>query len=301
MRERFADIPVVILAGGLGTRLSEETSTKPKPMVEIGDIPMLLHIIRYYRAFGCREFVIALGYMGDYIKDYFEQYMRRSGSQTIDFSRGAIAPLEDHAGEDWVLHLLETGRDTMTGGRLARAARFLGGRRFFATYGDGVSNIDIAALLARHEAEGGLATLSAVRPPSRFGRIEFDGNRIVRFDEKPQLGEGWINGGFFVLEPTVADYVADDSMPFERAPMERLAADGRLAAHFHEGFWQCMDTLRDVKLLREMWDRGDAPWRPEAANQIARDQITGDQITGDQITRNRIAHDQDQDQSRGLA
>ncbi|MGD1883930.1 MAG: glucose-1-phosphate cytidylyltransferase [Paracoccaceae bacterium] len=260
----FADIPVVVLAGGLGTRLSEETGKKPKPMVEIGDIPMLVHIIRYYRSFGCKEFIVALGYMGDYIKSYFEDYLRRSGSQTIDFTRGEIAPIYDHRGEDWTLHLLETGHDTMTGGRIKRCAEFVGQRKFFATYGDGLSNIDLNALLDVHNASGGLATLSAVRPPSRFGRIEFDGNQVVKFDEKPQLGEGWINGGFFALEPGVADYIADDAMRFEHEPMQRLAADGQLAAHFHKDFWQCMDTLRDVKLLREIWDSGNPPWRPSS-------------------------------------
>jgi glucose-1-phosphate cytidylyltransferase len=262
MSRNVASLPVVILAGGLGTRLSEETQSKPKPMVEVGDIPIIMHIMRHYRAYGCREFVVALGYMGDYIKEYFRNYLHRAGSQTINFVTGEVEPLGNHPGDDWVVHLLETGSDTMTGGRIRKCARFLGERRFFATYGDGVSNIDLEALLACHEASGGLATLSAVRPPSRFGRIEFDGNRIIRFDEKPQLGDGWINGGFFVLEHEVANYVSDDSMPFERDPLERLAAEGRLSAHFHEGFWQCMDTLRDLKHLREIWERGKAPWHP---------------------------------------
>lgn len=262
MEANVGSLPVVILAGGLGSRLSEETHSKPKPMVEIGDIPILVHIMRYYSSFGCNEFVIALGYMGDYIKEYFANYLKRSGSQTINFATGKVEPHQDHSGDNWVVHLLETGRDTMTGGRIKRCAEFLGGRRFFATYGDGVSNVDLRDLFAQHEASGGLATLSAVRPPSRFGRIEFEGNKIVRFDEKPQLGEGWINGGFFVLEPEVARYIEEDSMPFERDPMEMLARDGFLAAHFHEGFWQCMDTLRDLKHLREIWDSGKAPWHP---------------------------------------
>lgn len=270
MQTTAASLPVVILAGGLGSRLSEETQSKPKPMVEIGDIPMLVHIMRYYASFGCHEFVIALGYRGDYIKDYFASYLKRSGSQTINFATGTVEPLEDHSDENWVVHLLETGRDTMTGGRIRRCAEFLQGRRFFATYGDGVSNVHLPDLLAQHLASGGLATLSAVRPPSRFGRIEFDGSRIVRFDEKPQLGEGWINGGFFVLEPGVGAYVEGDAMPFERDPMERLAAEGQLSAHFHEGYWQCMDTLRDVRHLRDIWDSGQAPWSPaELARQGA--------------------------------
>ena len=250
----------VILAGGFGTRLAEETDVKPKPMVEIGGQPILWHIMRRYAHFGCNEFVVALGYRGELIKEYFLklQYMRNDVSVHLENGRVQV---HDGACLDWVVHLVDTGLETQTGGRLRRLERWIGGERFMMTYGDGLADIDIGGLVAFHEAHGRLATITAVRPPARFGGLTFDGNRVTEFVEKPQIGEGWINGGFFVLEPGVFRYLDSDSTPFERAPLERLAADGQLVAYHHEGFWQCMDTLRDVRTLNALWEGGRAPWR----------------------------------------
>ena len=249
----------VILAGGAGTRLSEETAVRPKPMVEIGDRPILWHIMSIYAAFGFREFVVALGYRGEDIKSFFLNYYRLRNSFGIDLGTGAI---EDYDGqrEDFQVHLIDTGVHTQTGGRLKRLARWIAGETFMMTYGDGVARIDLQALLAFHRKHGKLATLTAVRPPARFGGLCFDGDRVVRFDEKPQIGEGWINGGFFVLEPKALDYIDSDETLFEREPLERLAADGELMAFRLDGFWQCMDTLRDVRLLNQLYQSGNAPW-----------------------------------------
>ena len=254
-------LPVVLLAGGLGTRLREETEVKPKPMVDVGGHPILWHIMKLYAAQGCNEFVICLGYKGRLIKEFFLNYGPMQGSLSIDLGTNAVESHSRDAVETWKVHLLETGIDTLTGGRIKRAAEFLGRRRFMATYGDGVADIDIQALQAFHEQQGGLATVSAVRPPARFGGLTMEQGRVVSFDEKPQVGEGWINGGFMVFEPEIADYIEGDSTILERAPLETLAANGQLAAYQHEGFWQCMDTVRDLSLLREIWDQGHAPWK----------------------------------------
>ena len=253
--------PVVILAGGLGSRLREETEVKPKPMVEVGGHPLLWHIMKTYSAFGCTEFVVCLGYKGDVIKDFFLNYRSRQGSISIDLGSGECRMHTPEASENWTVHLLETGHDTMTGGRIKQAARFLASRRFFATYGDGVANVDIGKLLAFHEGRGAPATLTAVRPPSRFGGLSLEQDQVVSFDEKPQIGEGWINGGYMVFEPEIVDYIDADHTLLERAPLETLAREGRLAAFEHPGFWQCMDTVRDVTLLRELWNTGAAPWK----------------------------------------
>lgn len=250
---------VVILAGGLGTRLQEETAVKPKPMVEIGGYPMLWHIMKSYAAYGFTEFVVALGHKGEVIKDYFLNYNYRKSSLTVRLKDGAVT-VHDGQREDWVIHMIDTGLTTETGGRVKRAAQFVGDEPFMLTYGDGVSNVDIAKVLAFHKSHGRLATLTAVRPPARFGTMQFDRYLITRFEEKPQTGEGWINGGFMVLETGVAQYIDDDATIFERGPLERLAAEGKLAAYRHEGFWQCMDTLRDVRLLEGLWQTGQAPW-----------------------------------------
>ena len=251
---------VVILAGGLGTRLSEETLLKPKPMVEIGDRPILWHIMKSYAAHGFNEFVVALGYKSESIKDYFVNYRYRAGNLTVRLGSGEITVHQSES-EDWTVHLLDTGHDTQTGGRVKRAAKFVGTEPFMLTYGDGVCNVNIRDLLDCHRKHKKLAVVTAVRPPARFGSMAMEGEKVVRFEEKPQLGEGFINGGFFVLDPAVADYVADDSIIWEREPMERLAADGELVAHKHDGFWQCMDTLRDVRLLESLWQSGKAPWK----------------------------------------
>jgi glucose-1-phosphate cytidylyltransferase len=251
---------VGILAGGLGTRLAEETVVKPKPMVEIGDKPILWHIMKLYAAYGFSELVIALGYKGEVIKDYFTEYHYRARSLTISLGRGEVVA-HDGDSEDWTVHLLDTGLNTLTGGRVKRLAQFIGDETFMLTYGDGVCQVNLKDLLAFHRRHGKLATVTAVRPPARFGRLVFDGDLVARFEEKPQMGEGWINGGFFVLEPGVADYISGDDTIWEREPLERLAAEGQLAAFRLEGFWQCMDTLRDVRLLNQLWRDQQAPWK----------------------------------------
>jgi glucose-1-phosphate cytidylyltransferase len=253
--------PVVILAGGLGTRLREETEVKPKPMVEVGGHPILWHIMKMYSGYGCNEFVICLGYKGEYVKDFFLNYRSRQGGLSIDLGTGDVTMHSPEAAESWTVHLLETGRDTLTGGRVKRAAEFLGRRRFLLTYGDGVADVDIRGVIALHEAQGRRATITAVRPPARFGGLTLDGDQVKSFDEKPQIGEGWINGGFMVIEPEVADYIAGDETILEREPLETLAAEDQLSAYRHDGFWQCMDTVRDLALLRELWDSGEPPWR----------------------------------------
>jgi glucose-1-phosphate cytidylyltransferase len=258
--EDYTTYPVVILCGGMGTRLSELTEIRPKPMIEIGDQPVLWHIMKTYAAFGFREFVLALGYKGEFIKDYFINYRCRAHSLTIHLGTGDVTM---HGGEceDWTVHLLDTGGRTLTGGRVKRAAQFVGDRPFLLTYGDGVCNLNILDLIALHRRQGKLATVTAVRPPARFGGISFDGELVASFEEKPQIGEGWINGGYFVLEPAVADYIEGDDTIWEREPMEKLAAEGQLSAHRHDGFWQCMDTLRDVQLLEALWRKDAAPWK----------------------------------------
>jgi glucose-1-phosphate cytidylyltransferase len=251
---------VAILAGGLGTRLSEETTLRPKPMVEIGGMPMLWHIMSLYAAHGFKEFVVALGYKGELIKDYFLNYHYRARSLTVRLDTGSVS-LHSGDTEDWVVHMLDTGADTQTGGRVKRLAEYVGPEPFMLTYGDGVSDIDIPRLVEFHRAQGRLATVTAVRPPARFGQMVLDGSRVLEFTEKPQIGEGWINGGFFVLEPGVIDYIAGDHASWEFEAMERLAADGQLAAYPHQAFWQCMDTVRDVQLLERLWLEGNAPWK----------------------------------------
>jgi glucose-1-phosphate cytidylyltransferase len=254
---------VAILAGGLGSRISEETEIKPKPMVEIGGRPILWHIMKHYAHHGYREFVIALGYKGEVIKRYMVEYASLHSDLTVDLREGRVSRNGNGNGsepDDWTVDLIETGQDTATGGRIKRLAPHVGEGTFMLTWGDGVSNIDLGRLLAFHRAHGKLATLTAVRPPARFGHLELDGDRIDEFSEKPQIGEGWINGAFFVLEPGVFDYVDGDATQWEREPLERLARDGQLMAYRHEDFWQCMDTIRDKKLLEELWKDG-APWR----------------------------------------
>ncbi len=249
----------VILAGGLGTRLSEETSARPKPMVEIGGMPILWHIMKMYGAAGFDEFVLALGYKSDVIKSFFLDYSRFRNNLTVNVRSGA-ADIHDGEREDWTVHLVDTGLVTQTGGRLKRLAGWLGDGTFMMTYGDGVAEIDLKALLAFHRAHGRLATVTAVRPPARFGALALDGDRVASFSEKPQGGEGWINGGFFVLEPGVLDYLDGDATVFEQDALETLAGEGQLGAYRHEGFWQCMDTLRDVRQLNAAWEQDSAPW-----------------------------------------
>lgn len=229
-------------------------------MVEIGGQPMLWHIMKHYGAYGFNEFAVALGYKGEIIKDYFRHYHFRARNLTVNLSNGEVA-IHEGSHENWIVHLLDTGLLTETGGRVKRLAEFVGDETFMLTYGDAVSSLDINALYAFHRSHGRLATVVAVRPPARFGEILFDDHRVVSFEEKPQIGEGWINGGFFVLEPGVADYIAGDDTAFEREPLEHLAEDGQLMAYQHNGFWQCMDTLRDVRLLENLWRNGEAQWK----------------------------------------
>jgi glucose-1-phosphate cytidylyltransferase len=229
-------------------------------MVEVGGQPILWHIMKGYAAYGLTEFVIALGYKGEIIKDYFLNYHYRASSLSVQLQTGKVEVRNGNC-EDWLVHLLDTGPATMTGGRVKRAAEYLDNEPFALTYGDGVADVDIGRLLSFHRSHGRLATVTSVRPPARFGEICFDGDFVARFAEKPQIGEGWINGGFFILEPGVAEYIDGDDTLFEQEPMERLAADGQLVAYRHDGFWQCMDTLRDVELLDGMWARGAAPWK----------------------------------------
>jgi glucose-1-phosphate cytidylyltransferase len=252
---------VVILAGGLGTRLAEETEVIPKPMVRIGPQPILWHILKHYAHYGFKDFTIALGYKSEVIKRYFLDAIELSGDMTLSFREGRIERY-NRVGDDWTVRLVDTGLDTMTGGRFKRLEGVLrDGGTFMMTYGDGVADVDLNRLVAFHRAHGKLATLTAVRPPARFGGVELEGNQVVRFTEKPQIGEGWINGGYFVLEPRVFDYIAGDAIHWEREPLERLVAEGQLMAYRHDAFWQCMDTLRDKRLLEDLWASGSAPWK----------------------------------------
>jgi glucose-1-phosphate cytidylyltransferase len=250
----------VILAGGYGTRLSEETIVKPKPMVEIGGRPILWHIMKGYAAHGVKSFVVCLGYRGYVIKEYFANYFLHMSDVTFDLANNRVEVLEAKA-EPWSVTLVDTGDATMTGGRLKRVARYLGDEDFCFTYGDGVGDVDVQRLVAFHRQEGRLATVTAVRPPGRFGALSIEGCGVVGFEEKPVGRGGFINGGFFVLSPRVLDYIDGDATTWEREPMERLAAEGQLTAYVHEGFWQPMDTLRDKARLEELWATGRAPWK----------------------------------------
>ncbi|MEZ5988066.1 MAG: glucose-1-phosphate cytidylyltransferase [Planctomycetota bacterium] len=255
---------VGILAGGFGSRLAEETEVRPKPMVEVGGKPILWHIMKHYLGAGHDHFVIALGYKGEFIKRWFSDLARFRSHMRVDLRRGEVSPtgepLEpiDH---EWTVDLVDTGLHTNTGGRIKRLAPYMGDSTFMLTWGDGVADVDLDALLAFHRAHGKLATVTAVRPTARYGKLDLEGNRVARFSEKPQLEEGWINGAFFVLEPAVFDYVDGDDTQWEKQPMERLAAEGQLMAYFHDGFWQCMDTLREKQILERLWATGDAPWK----------------------------------------
>jgi len=251
---------VVILAGGLGTRLSEETAAKPKPMAEIGDRPILWHIMKTYSHYGFNEFVVCLGYKGYVIKEYFRNYFLHMSDVTFDMSTNDMT-VHNNLSEPWKVTLVETGAETLTGGRLAQVASYLDDGPFMMTYGDGVANVRIDKLLDFHRAQSKLATVTAVQPLGRFGVMRIDDDATVSaFEEKPQGEGGWINGGFFVLEPSVLDRITDDVM-FEHAPLEGLAADGELVAYEHMGFWQPMDTLRDKRHLEDLWASGAAPWK----------------------------------------
>jgi glucose-1-phosphate cytidylyltransferase len=253
-------LKVAILAGGVGSRLAEETDIKPKPMVEIGGKPILWHILMHYSHYGFNDFVIALGYKGEVIKKYMVDYCSLNSDLKVSLRTGEVKMNGGHK-PDWTVELIDTGITTLTGGRIKRLAPCIGKETFMLTWGDGVSNVDLHKLLAFHRSHGKLVTLTAVRPTARFGHLELDGDRIVEFSEKPQAKEGWINGAFFVLEPAVFDYIDGDDIQWEREPLERLAKDGQLMAYRHDSFWQCMDTLRDKVLLEKLWQGGNPPWR----------------------------------------
>ena len=257
---------VGILAGGVGSRLAEETIVRPKPMVEVGGRPILWHIMMHYSSYGFKEFVVALGYKGEYIKRYMADYCALAPDLRISLKTGRVerhgnGSNGEHGSEDWVVDLIDTGQKTNTGGRIKRLRSHLGEGTFMLTWGDGVSDINLTDLLKFHRHHGRIATVTAVRPPARFGRLELDGARVARFDEKPLSGEAWINGAFFVLEPRVFDYIPGDATQFERGPLESLAREGQLMAYQHNGFWQCMDTVRDKVRLESLWASGEAPWK----------------------------------------
>lgn len=251
---------VVILAGGRGTRLAEETEVKPKPMVEVGGHPILWHIMKHYAHYDLKEFFVALGYKSEMIKRYFLDYSGLSGSMSINLTTGAVET-RDKECEDWIVHLIDTGMQTLTGGRVKRLQPLLGNETFMVTYGDGVSDVNFADLLRFHKSHGKVATVSAVRPPARFGGIVFDGDLVSEFTEKPQIGEGWINGGYLVFEPEVFEYLDGDLSSLETNALESLAIDRQLVAYRHESFWQCMDTMRDKLLLEHLWKSGQIPWK----------------------------------------
>ncbi len=251
---------VAILAGGQGTRLAEETEVRPKPMVEIGGRPILWHIMRHYDHYGLNEFAIALGYKGEMIKRYFADYHAATRSMRVRIADGDVEVFEDGPIESWTVDLIETGRWTNTGGRVRRLGEYLGSETFVLTHGDGVNDVDIDALLDFHRGHGKVATVTAVHPPPRYGQLILDGDRIAEFNEKP-LDTSWINGGLWVLEPEIVDYIDGDDTLFEREPMQRLAKDGELMAYQHDGFWQCMDTLREKRILNDLWESGQPPWR----------------------------------------
>ena len=251
---------VIILAGGRGTRLAEETSARPKPMIEIGGRPMLWHIMNIYAAHGFADFIVACGYRGELIKEYFHNFRIRNSDYVIDLQDGTIKVLNG-ANSNWRIGVFDTGMDTMTGGRIRRLRDHLGNEPFMVTYGDGLADLDVRALVEFHRSHGKMATVTAVRPPARFGGLQLQGDLVEAFSEKPQTGEGWINGGFFVFETGVLDYLEGDQTVLEREPLERLAEDGQLMAFRHEGFWQAMDTLREKQYLEALWEQGSAAWK----------------------------------------
>ncbi len=251
---------VVILAGGLGTRLAEETEIKPKPMVEIGEHPIVWHIMKSYAHYGFTDFFLALGYKGEIIKRYFLDHYSLGGSLRVNLASGRVEDLEKET-ENWVVNLMDTGQNTQTGGRIKRLEPHLRGGTFMVTYGDGVCDVNLQRVLEFHKSHGRIATITAVRPPARFGGLVFEGDFVREFSEKPQIGEGWINGGYFVFEPEIFDYLKGDDTLLELTPLERLAEASQLVAYRHQGFWQCMDTLREKKILENLWQSGKAPWK----------------------------------------
>jgi glucose-1-phosphate cytidylyltransferase len=263
--ENHFNIPVVILCGGKGTRLREETEFRPKPIIQVGDKPIIWHIMKTYSHFGFKNFMLCLGYKGEVIREYFINYDWNHSDIKIELGSKKVTKLENnHDEEDWQISMVDTGQETMTGGRLKRLSKYLektGSDIFFSTYGDGVCDVDIAKLLEFHKSHGKLATVTAVRPASRFGELLIEGNLVSHFKEKPQTAEGWINGGYFVLDRKVLDLIENDSIVFEDEPLKALAQMGELAVYQHEGFWQCMDTYRELELLNSLYNSGKALWK----------------------------------------
>ena len=251
---------VAILAGGFCSRLAEETELRPKPLVEIGGHPMLWHIMRIYSHYGFNHFVIALGYKGEMIKKYLADYATLGNDLTVNLKTGEVTP-HGQFNPDWMVDLIDTGLNTLTGGRIKRLAPCLSNETFMLTWGDGLANIDVSALLDFHRSHGKLATVTAVHPPARYGSLDMEGDQVIAFAEKPQLQEGWINGAFFVLEPEIFDYIEGDHTQWEKEPLEELARDGQLMAYRHTSYWQCMDTLREKYILESLWESGQAPWK----------------------------------------
>lgn len=251
----------VLLAGGFGTRISEESHLKPKPMIEIGGMPILWHIMKHYSSYGIKEFVICAGYMQHIIKEWFANYYLHTSDITFDLSQGNLVNIHSNQAEPWKVTVVDTGLNTMTGGRIKRIRPYVGDEPFFMTYGDGVSNVNIRETLTLHRAKGRLATMTAILPESRFGVLDIEGEQVKGFREKSRSDSGWINAGFMVLEPGVFDYISGDDTVFERDPLENLVKDGQLSCYKHYGFWQCMDTLRDKERLEKLWASGEAPWK----------------------------------------
>jgi glucose-1-phosphate cytidylyltransferase len=251
---------VVILAGGFGSRLAEETDVRPKPMIEVGGMPVIWHIMKMFDHYGLRDFIIALGYRGDMIKSYFKNFAKNHSHVRVDLSTGDVSYTDYHA-LNWRIDLVDTGQATLTGGRLKRLEPFIGNEPFVVAYGDGVSDLDIGGLVDFHKAHGKIATLTAVRPTARFGHVEFEGDRVREFSEKPQTAEGWINGGFFVFNSTIFDYIEGDYVDLSREPLERLTREQELMAFKHYNFWQCMDTLREKFILESLWESRNPPWK----------------------------------------
>ena len=259
-KSQETDIPVVILCGGMGTRLAEYTEIRPKPLVEIGGKPILWHIMKHYAHYGFHEFYLALGYKGEQIKKYFLDFYALNQDFSVFLEDGHVRMINNSNEDPWRVHLIDTGQQTLTGGRLKKLESLIGKKRFMMTYGDGVSNVNLDELFAFHKNHEGMVTLTAVRPPARFGALEFEGHQIRHFKEKSTLHEGWINGGFFVIEPEAVNYIEKNVM-WEHDPMERIAAEGHLYGYQHNGFWQCMDTSRDLQYLESLWNAGNAPWK----------------------------------------
>lgn len=257
MKKKF---PVVILCGGMGTRLAEQTEIRPKPLVEIGGKPILWHIMKHYARYGFDEFILALGYKGEMIKRYFLDFYTLGQDFTVNLKNGRVSTIKNNDAENWNVHLVDTGLQSLTGERLKKLSGIIGNNTFMMTYGDGVSNVNLDDLIKFHTQQHPLVTLTAVRPPARFGAVEFEGNKIRHFQEKSILHEGWINGGFFIIEPAALDYISGNVM-WEHAPMEKIADEGQLCGYQHHGFWQCMDTARDLQYLESIWESNNAPWK----------------------------------------